>query len=155
MRPAGSVEAPPKQFNFAQHVIELNAARKTKIAFIDDERELSYVELALAIRRFASVLRQLDIRREERVLLLLLDSTDWPIAFLGSLYAGVVPVPVNTLLTPDDYRYILAHSRAQAVFVSAELFPKLEPALEKGSHEVRAALVSRGTHPPGPRALDF
>src|SRR6266550_2129662 len=135
MKPAGSVAAPPKQFNFAQHVIELNAARGTKIAYIDDQRELSYAELDLGVRRFASALRRLDIRREERVLLLLLDSTDWPVAFLGSLYAGVVPVPVNTLLTPDDYAYIVAHSRPQAVFVSAELLPKLEPALTKSSHE--------------------
>src|SRR6476660_10112278 len=135
MRPAGIVATPPKQFNFAQHVIELNTARKSKIAYIDDHGELSYGELALAIRRFAAGLRRLDIRREERVLLLLLDSRDWPVAFLGSLYAGAVPVPVNTLLTPDDYAYILAHSRAQAVFVSAELLPKLEPALAKSSHE--------------------
>src|SRR5262245_45900368 len=110
MRPG--VAAPPKQFNFAQHIIELNAARKSKIAYVDDHGELTYGELALAIRRFAAGLRELDIRREERVLLLLLDSIHWPVAFLGSLYAGVVPVPVNTLLTPDDYAYILAHSRA-------------------------------------------
>jgi benzoate-CoA ligase len=155
MRPAGSVVAPPKQFNFAQHVIELNAARSKKIAFMDEAGELSYGELELGVRRFASALRQLDIRREERILLLLLDSTDWPVAFLGSLYAAVVPVPVNTLLTPDDYGYILGHSRAQAVFVSAELLPKLEPALAKSSHEVRTVVVSRSTASPSPNALDF
>jgi benzoate-CoA ligase len=155
MRPAGIVAAPPKQFNFAEHVIELNAARKSKIAYIDDHSELSYGELALAVRRFAAALRQLDIRREERVLLLLLDSTDWPVAFLGSLYAGALPVPVNTLLTPDDYAYILAHSRAQAVFVSAELIPRLEAALAKSSHEVRAVVVSRANEAVGPNVLDF
>src|SRR5262245_15594306 len=103
MKTAGSVAPPPKQFNFAQHVIELNAGRTAKIAYIDDQSELSYEGLALGLRQFASALRALDVRREERVLLLMLDSIDWPIAFLGSLYAGVVPVPVNTLLTPDDY----------------------------------------------------
>lgn len=43
------------------------------------------------------------VRREERVLLLMLDTSDWPVAFLGCLYAGVVPVAVNTPLKPDDY----------------------------------------------------
>jgi benzoate-CoA ligase len=155
MRTAGIIAAPPKQFNFAQHVIELNAERRSKLAFVDDQAELSYGQLELAVRRFAAALRVLDIRRDERVLLLLLDSTDWPVAFLGSLYAGVVPVPINTLLTPEDYAYIVEHSRTQAIFVSAELLPKLAPALTKSSHEVRAVVVSRGKDLPGPNALDF
>src|SRR5262245_1666494 len=155
MTPTGTVVPPPKQFNFAQRTIDLNAARRSKIAYIDDQGELTYGELELAIRRFASALRRLDIRREERVLLLLLDSTDWPVAFLGSLYAGVVPVPVNTLLTPDDYAYIAEHSRAQAVFVSAELLPNLELALTKSSHDVRSIVVSRGTELHRPNLLDF
>jgi benzoate-CoA ligase len=155
MRAAGTAAGPPQQFNFPQHLIELNAARGKKIAFIDDAGELTYEQLALGVRRFARALRELDIRREERVLLLLLDSTDWPISFLGSLYAGVIPVPINTLLTPDDYAFILAHSRAQAVFASAELLPKLESALTKSSHEVHAVVVSRSTEQPGPSMLDF
>ena len=46
-------------------------------------------------------------------------------AFLGALYAGIVPVAVNTLLTADDYAYMLAHSRAQALFVSGALLPTM------------------------------
>jgi benzoate-CoA ligase len=49
------------------------------------------------------VLRSLGIRREERVLLALLDTIDWPTAFLGAIKAGIVPIPVNTLMTEDDY----------------------------------------------------
>ena len=41
----------------------------------------------------------------ERVLLLMHDCNDWPVAFLGCLYAGLVPVAVNTLLTSDDYAF--------------------------------------------------
>ena len=71
----------------------------------------------------------LGVRREERVLLLMLDCNEWPVAFLGALYAGVVPVAVNTLLTVDDYAYMLAHSRAQAAIVSASLEPTLRKAM--------------------------
>ena len=53
------------------------------------------------------------IRREERVLLLMHDCNDWPVAFLGAMYAGIVPVAVNTLLTADDYVYMLQRSRAR------------------------------------------
>ena len=43
---------------------------------------------------------------------------DWPVAFLGCLHAGVVPVAVNTLLPAADYAWMLAHSRARALITS-------------------------------------
>ena len=46
-------------------------------------------------------------------MLALLDTLDWPTAFLGAIKAGVVPVPVNTLMTEDDYRFMLADSRGE------------------------------------------
>jgi benzoate-CoA ligase len=70
------------------------------------------------------------------------------VVFLGSLYAGVVPVCVNTLLTSDDYAYMLAHSRAQAAFVSAPLLPTLQAASRSGSSELRAIVVARGNDLP-------
>jgi len=57
----------------------------------------------------------------------LLDTVDWPSVFLGTLYAGRVAVPVNTLMTTDDYRYMLADSGARMLVVSRELLPKFEP----------------------------
>ena len=103
-----SVAPPPERFNFAAHLIERNATRAEKLAYIDDQGSLTYGELADKVRRFAAALGQLGVRREERVLLLMHDCNDWPVAFLGALYAGVVPVAVNTLLTADDYAYMLA-----------------------------------------------
>jgi benzoate-CoA ligase len=88
------------------------------------------------VRRVAAGLRALGIKREERVLLLMHDCNDWPVSFLGAMYAGLVPVAVNTLLTADDYAYMLEHSRAQAVLVSGALLPALTAALIKSDHEV-------------------
>ena len=65
------------------------------------------------MKRLAAGLRALGLKREERVLLLMQDGNDWPVSFLGAMYAGVVPVAVNTLLTADDYAYMLEHSRAR------------------------------------------
>ena len=90
---------PGTPFNFAQHLLAANAARAAKPAFVDDAGALSYGELDDRVRRLAAGLRALGIRREERVLLLMLDGTDWPVSFLGAIYAGIVPVAVNTLLT--------------------------------------------------------
>jgi benzoate-CoA ligase len=143
-----TVDAPPERFNFAQHLIGRNQGRAEKIAYVDDAGALTYGELAERIRRCAAGLRTLGLKREERVLLLMHDCNDWPVAFLGSLYAGVVPVAVNTLLTPDDYAYMLAHSRAQAVLVSGALLPALQTAMTRGPHEVQAIVVSRAIELP-------
>ena len=137
MFPAMAANPPPAQFNFARHLLEVNAARASKLAYRDDERELTYGELDQRVRRFAAALGALDIRREERVLLLMHDTIDWPVAFLGCLYSGVIPVALNTLLTADDYAYVLAHSRAQAAFVSSTLAPVLKQAMNGASHELK------------------
>jgi benzoate-CoA ligase len=137
--------APPTAFNFAQHLLLANQARHGKTAVIDDLGTVSYGDLAVQVRRFATGLRGLGLKREERVLLLMHDSSDWVVAFLGALYAGVVPVAVNTLLTTEDYAFMLSNSRAQAVLVSGALLPTLQNALALGSHEVQHLVVSRPT----------
>lgn len=151
--------APAERFNFAQHLFQrhaaMGAAQLAKAAFIDDHGTLGYGPLAEQSRRLAAGLRALGLRREERVLLLMHDGTPWPVAFLGALYAGVVPVAVNTLLTADDYAYMLEHSRAQAVLVSGALLPALNAALVKSDHEVRKVIVSRPVAPLHPSEVDF
>lgn len=143
------VSPPPEVFNFAKHLLDVNASRSGKTAFVDDESLLTYGELDNRVRRVASALQTLGVRREERVLMLMHDTTDWPVAFLGAIFAGIVPVPVNTLLTAHDYAYMLEHSRAQAVFVSDALLPVLEGALVIADHEVRKVIVSRPNNPLG------
>src|SRR3989338_8159514 len=108
----------PERFNFAEHLFDLNRAHTERTAYIDDRGRLSYGDLEDRARRLASVLAEAGGRREERVLLLMHDTSDWPVCFLGCLYAGVVPVAVNTLLTADDYAYMLAHSRARTTRAS-------------------------------------
>jgi benzoate-CoA ligase len=137
----------PAQFNFSQHILELNRARASKPAFIDDTATLSYGALDDKVKRCANGLLALGLRREERVLLLMQDCNDWPVAFLGSLYAGVVPVAVNTMLTAEDYAYMLANSRAQAAFVSANLLPTLQAAMALVPHELRTLVISQADGP--------
>ena len=152
---APDVAPPGETFNFAQHLLALNAGRAGKAAFIDDLGTLSYGDLAVRVRRLAAGLRSLGLKREERVLLLMHDGNDWPVSFLGAMYAGLVPVAVNTLLTADDYAYMLEHSRAQAVLVSGALLPVLTAALVKSDHEVCKVVVSRPAAPLHPAEVEF
>lgn len=145
----------PTELNFASHLAALNAPRAAKTAYIDDTRRITYGELAERVARCAGALRALGLRREERVLLLMHDSVDWPVAFLGALHAGVVPVAVNTLLTPDDYAYIAGHCRARAAFVSGALLGTLQTALAKAPHEIEHLLVAQPAGPLPSQAREF
>lgn len=145
----------PASFNFAEHLFALNRGRAQKIAYVDDRGTLAYGQLEDRARRLAAALRASGVKREERVLLLMLDSSDWPVSFLGCLYAGIVPVAVNTLLTTDDYAYMLEHSGAKAALVSGALLPVLQDARVKGSNELKTLIVSQPTGALPDGAQDF
>jgi benzoate-CoA ligase len=152
--PAATTANPPgERFNFAAHLLQTNAGRAGKLAFIDDRRSLTYGELDAGVRRMATALHALGLRREERVLLAMHDGVAWPVAFLGAIHAGIVPVAVNTLLTAEDYAYMLGHSRAQAVLVSGALLPTLRAAMSRSDHEVRQIVVDGPVAPLAPSEL--
>ncbi|HRP98551.1 MAG TPA: benzoate-CoA ligase family protein [Rhodocyclaceae bacterium] len=119
----------PRQYNAADDLIGRNLAdgRADKVAFIDDAGQYTYAEVAARSARFANVLGALGIMREQRVLMCVHDTIDFPSVFLGAIRAGVVPIATNTLLTQADYEYMLTDSRARIAVVSAPLAPLFEP----------------------------
>src|SRR5215468_11322321 len=133
----------PRIYNFADDILRRNlaAGRASKPAFIDPRRSWTYGELAERVLRFGHVLRNLGIAPEDRVLLCLTDTIDWPTAFLGAIKAGVVAVPVNTLLNENDYRFMLNDSRAKLLVVSEELYGRFAP-LMKTCPDLKAVIVS-------------
>src|SRR5438477_2973346 len=118
----------PREYNAAVDLVGRNlaAGRGGKIAYIDDAGSCTYAQLAERVDRAANALHSLNIHREERVAIAMLDSADWPVVFLGAIKAGVVPVAMNTLLTPADYEYQLRDSRCKALFVSEPLLKSFE-----------------------------
>ncbi len=66
---------------------------------------------------------------EQRVGLLLLDSPQFAAAFFGAIKIGAVPVPMNTMMRPNDYVYMLNDSRARVLLIHAELWQQVEPVL--------------------------
>jgi benzoate-CoA ligase len=116
----------PREYNAAVDLVGRNAGRGAKAAFIDDAGTCTYAQLAERIDRAANALLSLGIERENRIAIAMLDSADWVALFLGAIKAGIVPVALNTLLTPSDYEYQLKDSRARALFVSDVLLKNFE-----------------------------
>ena len=96
-----------------------------RVAYLDDARSITYAELGERVNRAGNFLRSIGVHREQRVLLVMHDTIDFPAMFLGAIKAGIVPVPINTLLSPKDYAFMIEDSRARAIIVSDALAEKL------------------------------
>jgi 4-hydroxybenzoate-CoA ligase len=115
-----------KQNNAAYYFIDrhLNSTIENKKAFVEaipDGRSISYKDLSIETNKIIDLLAKYNIRREERVLMLVLDQIEFPVIFWGCLKAGVIPVPVNTLLSKDIINSILNDCRAKTIFISEEI----------------------------------
>ena len=116
----------PRDYNAAVDLVGRNAGRGAKVAYIDDSGSCTYAELAERVDRAANALLAMGLAREDRIGIAMLDSADWVALFLGAIKAGIVPVAMNTLLTPKDYEYQLRDSRSTALFVSEPLLKSFE-----------------------------
>jgi len=120
--------------NAASYFVDRHSQeRPDKIAFREaagKKRSLSYGQLAIDSARIAGAICRAGIAREARVAMLVLDQIEFPQFFWGALKSGVVPVPLNTLLSTSVYEAILRDSRASALIISAELWPVVKTAAE-------------------------
>ena len=123
----------PRDYNAAHDLLQRNASRSAKAAYIDAATgaQLTYGQLAEQSHRFANAIRAEGLAPESRVMLAVLDTLEWPVAFLGCILAGVVPVAANTLLTSKDFDFMLRDSRVQGLIVSKPLWPAFEGLVDK------------------------
>jgi len=143
-----------RPYNAATEFVDANVARGLgdKVAFTDSTRSLTYAQLQERSYRFAAALKSLGLHEENRVVLVFHDTVDYPVAFWGAIRAGIVPVPVNTLLTAEQYAYLFADSRAAAIVTAASLAPTVLSLRERLPH-LRAVIVA-GAGAQRPRSAD-
>ena len=144
-------------YNAAVDLIERNLrdGRAGRTAIVDDRGSTTYAQLSELVNRAGNVLRSLGVMQEQRVLIAMTDSVEHVALFWGAIKAGIVPVPVNTMLTSADYAYLISDSRARIAFASPSLVERIEPALEPEQQLVVAgeqldkllALASPGLEP--------
>ena len=143
----------PKRFNAAEWFVGRHSVegRAQRAAIIDHEGVMSYGQLDDAVRRFASVLREAGVRRDERIAFIAPDTRWLSIGFWGSIAAGAVAVPVNTLLTPADFRHVIEDCGARITVVDPQIVSPSE--LASAETEVWTVDEMRGRiHDSSPRA---
>ena len=97
-------------------------------------------------------LKKLGVRQEERVGLLLLDTPEFPYCFFGAIKIGAVPIPINTLLKPSEYEYILNDSRVRVLIVSEALLPQIQAIAREKLRYLKTIIVF-GNAPEGMESL--
>src|SRR5438309_11751685 len=154
MTPVASIFL-PDEFNAATYFIDrhLPEGKSQTVAIECEAAVLTYQQLAERVNRLGNALRQLGVRVEERVLLLLLDTPEFAASFFGAIKIGAVPVPVNTLLKPSDYHYMLNNSRARVMIASQPLYPLVQR-IPKGQLRYLKHIIVVAEEPPA-GALSF
>lgn len=112
-------------FNAADHFVDRNIrqGRGQKVAVYTEHRNYTYNDIQKMTNKTANALRELGVRVDDRILILLLDVPQFYAVFWGAIKIGAVPIPVNTTLTVEDYEYFLNDSRAKLLVMSEQLLP--------------------------------
>jgi len=88
----------------------LEEGRGDKPALLGEFGTLTFADVARLTARTASLLRELGVSREHRVMMVLDDSPAFHATFLGAIRLGAVPIPTNPMDRTDNYAYYLADS---------------------------------------------
>jgi acyl-CoA synthetase (AMP-forming)/AMP-acid ligase II len=121
------------------------AASPDKTFVADDTAtRLTYAQAAERVRAFAAELDRRGLGGGDRVALLAENSADWIIAFLATMAAGMVTVPLATRVTTDALDALLDHADPQAIAVDDALRPLLSSRWSD-----RRILLSEPLPPPG------
>ncbi|MEL6889409.1 MAG: class I adenylate-forming enzyme family protein, partial [Pseudomonadota bacterium] len=115
----GPFTACPTPFNLAGHVLARAAALadKTAVAVVSEHgaEAMSYAALRAAVLGTATGLVQAGFSPGDIVLMRLGNTLDFPVAYLGALAGGLVPVPTSSALTEPEVARIIAELRPRVV----------------------------------------
>jgi benzoate-CoA ligase len=136
----------PTSFNVASHFVDrhMREGRTEKVAIECGHERVTYRQLFERVNRTGNALKKLGVRPEERVALLLLDTPEFACCFFGGIKIGAVPIPLNTLLKPQEYQYMLNDSRARVAIVSDSLYPQIQ-AIGKENLRYLEKIIIAGT----------
>lgn len=118
----------PDKFNVATYFVDRNVleGRGSNIAIECGDEQVTYQQLLERTNQVGNALRQLGVRMEERVALLLPDTPEFLYSFFGIIKIGAVAVPTSTYLTPQEYEHLFNDTRARVLLVHDTLLPVVD-----------------------------
>jgi len=136
----------PERLNVATVFVDshLQQGRAEKAAIVCGEQTITYKALSEGVNRVGNALLGLGIRIEERVAIIMPDCPECVYAFFGAMKIGAVAIPMNTLLMPADYEYLLNDSRAQVLVIHSSLLDRVESIRSKLRYVKHVIVVGEG-----------
>ncbi|MBN2272159.1 MAG: benzoate-CoA ligase family protein [Sedimentisphaerales bacterium] len=136
----------PDRLNAAAVFVDshLHQGRADKPVILCGDRTITYKALSEGVNRFGNAILDLGIRMEERVAIIVPDCPEFVYAFFGTMKIGAVTIPMNTLLMPADYEYLLNDSRSQILVIHSSLLDRIEPIRSKLRYIKDVIVVGEG-----------
>ncbi|MCP3957229.1 MAG: benzoate-CoA ligase family protein [bacterium] len=121
---------PPESFNLADYLLDarIREGHGDRVALRLAERHVRYREVQVLANRFARLLQERGVRREERVMVALPDRPEFVGALFGILKLGAVVVMVNPQLGPEEIAALYRYTGARLAIVDAAERAKFEQA---------------------------
>lgn len=144
----------PQQFNAADYFVDRNVreGRGDKAAVLCEDRSFTYGQIQKGVNRIGNALKSIDVRMEERVALLLLDTEIFPQVFFGVIKIGAVAVNLNTMNRPQDFQFYLNDCRARVLVIDSSLLELIEP-IRANLPFLKHVIVANGSAPMGDLSL--
>ena len=137
----------PLTYN-AVEILEHNlASRADKVGLYSQTRNMTFGEVSAEANQVANALSALGVRAGETVGLLAFDSPEWITCFFGTLKMGGIHIGLNTLLTSEEYAYVLEDSRASVLIVQEALLEKIIPILDSADHLKHVVVIGDSPSP--------
>jgi len=154
----------PKSFNIGAACTDrhLGTPQASNIAMIVEDdvlgtSKISFDELSRKTDQFAQLLRNLNVKVGDRVLIRLPNSLDYPIAFLGAMKMGAISVPTSTLLTAEEVAYLAKDSGATVLVTDAAAWEVMAGEIENSlgkSPTLKHVLLSQAVETKPHRAFN-
>ena len=148
----------PEYFNFGFDVVDRWAEDRTKLALLsvdptgENATHHTFWDLKTLSNRFANSLRDLGIKKGDRVFIMLPRIPQWYVAMLGLFKLGALPMPATTLLTPGDIEYRINRAEAVMAITDGENAAKVDDAA--GACPTLQHLVATGEERRGWRSYE-
>ena len=134
-------------FNVAVAFIDRHLAqgRADKVAIRTLDEDVTYAQLAERVNRVGNVLKSLEIAPAGRILMVVKDCPEFVYLFFGAIKAGRIPAPVNTMLRPEDYRFLIEDSECALLVHGPEFSGVIDGALSEAGHRPASVMVTTGS----------
>ena len=94
---------------------------------VHGDRRLTYREAGAETNRLANALAAAGLQIGDRIGILSKNSIEYVLLYFAAAKAGVVPVPLNYRLAPDEWRYILNDAGAKMLFAAGDYPREVDP----------------------------